>query len=156
MAVAVTGVDWRRTAPVAATVLLASLIVSALAGCADFEAPPFAEDTIPDTLVAEPTLSRDVQPIFTARCATSSCHTAVTHQANLVLEAPYTYESIVNRPSLFRPELMRVHPGEPDSSMIALVIGPNPPITRMPLGRRPLTANQIQTIRNWIARGATP
>ena len=144
----------RRAGRGAALFVVAIAMAFVAASCADFEAPPSPDQTLPDVVVAEPTLARDVQPIFTARCATSSCHTAVTHQAGMVLEAPQTYASIVNQRSTLQPALWRVRPGFPDSSMVALAIGPNPPMVRMPLGRPPLTDNQIQTIRNWIARGA--
>jgi hypothetical protein len=139
----------------------ASLVLSAAAAvlliaCADFEAPKVA--ALPDVLVATPSLTKDIQPIFTARCATASCHNFATHQMGLILAPGYSYDRTVNVPSVFRPSWKRIVPFKPDSSFLIQVLSADttrhPEISRMPLGRPPLTDNQINTIINWVSQGA--
>lgn len=141
-----------------ATIVTATYVVAVVvaAACADFKVPTAAIG--PDTLVAEPSFARDIQPILTARCATVGCHTAVTHQAGLVLQAGIAYDSLVGRPSTLAPQFVRVAPGDADASWLLRMIGPDPAarfgIERMPLGRAPLTDNQIATIVRWVTQGA--
>jgi hypothetical protein len=127
-----------------------------MAACTDFEAPKRV--ALPDVVVANPQFAKDVQPIFSARCATSSCHTFATHQAGLNLAPGYAYDEIVNVPSVFRPSWKRIVPAKADSSFLIKTLLANdaehPEIDRMPLGREPLTDNQIQTIINWVNQGA--
>jgi len=53
---------------------------------------------------------------------------------------------------------VRVLPGDNTQSFLWVMIQPDtslhPGIPRMPLAAQPLTANQIQTIVNWIKDGA--
>jgi hypothetical protein len=136
--------------------MLGALALIATAACTDFEAP--GRVALPDVLVANPQFVRDVQPIFSARCATSSCHTFATHQAGLNLAAGYAYDEIVDVQSVFRPSWKRIVPSKADSSFLIKTLLPDatqhPEISRMPLGREPLTDNQIQTIINWVNQGA--
>lgn len=139
------------------TIVAAAYVAAVVAAaCADFTVPTAAVG--PDTLVAEPSFARDIQPILTARCATVGCHTAVTHQAGLVLQAGIAYDSLVGRPSTLAPQFVRVAPGDADASWLVRMIGPDPAarfgIERMPLGRAPLTDNQIATIVRWVTQGA--
>ena len=131
-------------------------ITATMIACTDFEAPKRV--ALPDVVVANPQFAKDIQPIFNARCATSSCHTFATHQAGLNLAAGYAYDEIVNVQAVFRPSWKRIVPSKPDSSFLikTLLADPSqhPEISRMPLGREPLTANQIQTIINWVSQGA--
>jgi hypothetical protein len=139
----------------AAALVVAVMLVVA---CADFD--PASPPEAPDVAVATPTLARDVQPIFTARCATSSCHTQVTHQAQLSLAEGFAYGQLVGVPSVLAPQYVRVVPGDAQASWLYRVIAADPSlhpdVPRMPLGRPPLTNNQIATITNWIEQGAPP
>lgn len=139
-----------------ALVAVAYVAAVVAAACADFTVPTAAIG--PDSLVAEPSFARDIQPILTARCATVGCHTAVTHQAGLVLQAGFAYDSLVGRPSTLAPQFVRVAPGDADASWLVRMIGPDPAarfgIERMPLGRAPLTDNQLATIVRWVTQGA--
>ena len=140
-----------------ALVLVALCAAVVAAACADFEAPKVVMP--PDVLVAQPSLANDIQPIFNLRCATASCHSYTTHQVGMNLAAGYSYDNIVNRQSVFRPSWKRIVPFKPESSFVIKVLladsaGQHPEITRMPLGRPPLTDNQINTIINWVAQGA--
>ena len=136
---------------------LMAVCVAAVAGaCADFEAPEVIMP--PDVLVANPSFANDIQPIFTARCATSSCHNFATHQAGLILSPGYAYDRTVNVRATRRSGWKRIVPSKPDSSFLIQVLSSDttkhPEISRMPLGRPPLTDNQINTIVNWVAQGA--
>jgi hypothetical protein len=133
-----------------------SALLSLLAACADFDPP--APVVLPDEVVADPSLARDVQPIFTARCATAGCHNVATHQGDLVLTPERTYEETVNVPAQLVTTMPLVRPSDADSSWLVRMIEADPERrlhnVRMPLGRPALTPNQIQTIVNWVERGA--
>jgi hypothetical protein len=137
------------------SVAIAAVVAMALA-CTDFEAPEPV--VLPDVLVPNPSFERDIQPIFTARCATASCHNLATAQLGLVLEAGHAYDAIVNEDSPTSHELAYIRPFQPDSSWLVRVIQADPArrffVERMPLGRAPLTDNQIATIINWVNAGA--
>jgi hypothetical protein len=148
-----------RTTSGAGRVALAALaVLAALAACSDFEAPDDPTFGLPDVAVAEPTLARDVQPIFTARCSLGGCHSLAIRRAGLVLTPDSAYAMIVERVATERPDLRRVRLGKPDSSWLYIRIQPDQAprgnLPRMPLASHPLTPNQIATIANWIARGA--
>jgi hypothetical protein len=141
------------------TVVCGSVAALALLGaCADFD--PTSPPTAPDELVATPSFVRDIQPIFTARCATASCHNVVTHQRQLTLAAGHAYGQLVGVRSVLAPQYERVTPGDVQRSWLYRMIAADPALRpgfqRMPLGRTPLTDNQIATIANWIAQGARP
>lgn len=135
-------------------VIVGSALAVFVSACADFAAPPSAEEGLSDVLVANPSFSNDIQPIFSARCATSSCHTTVTQQAGMSLEEGAAYAEIVGVQATKRRTRKRVDPGNPANSLVYLAVTPESPIVRMPLGRTPLTANQIENIRRWIEQGA--
>lgn len=136
---------------------LLSVVALLFAGaCTDFEAPERV--ALPDMVVQVPKFSEDIQPIFTLRCGTSSCHTLATHQAGLNLAPGYAYDQIVDRRARFRPSWKLIVPSKADSSFLIETLysdtARHPEISRMPLGREPLTPNQIQTIINWVNLGA--
>jgi hypothetical protein len=108
------------------------------------------------------TLSNDVQPIFTATCATSlACHVTGNLVAPPVnpmdLSAGNAFAQLVNVASSESP-LPRVAPGNPDGSfLIHKITGqldPGEGGVQMPNGGIPLSAAQMQTIRDWVAGGA--
>lgn len=102
-------------------------------------------------------LSRDIQPIFTANCATSLCH--VTNSplgAPMSLEAGKTFDENVGRPTLEIPSLKRIEPGSSSLSYLVLKIEGDPKIIGdpMPPGGPALDATVILLIRQWIDEGA--
>jgi hypothetical protein len=131
------------------------LLVAAFA-CTDFEAPEPV--VLPDVLVADPSFERDVQPILTARCATASCHNLSTQQVGLNLEPGHAYDAIVGHDSPSSHGLAYIEPFDADNSWLVRMIQADPArrffVERMPLGRAPLTDNQIGTIINWVNAGA--
>jgi hypothetical protein len=148
----------RRRGPRAPTAV-AAVLLAALAGaaCTDLTITrPVDAITAP---IANPSLARDIQPILTATCAASNaCHAGPTPQRGMSLEAGRSWANLVNVPSASLPPLLRVEPGQPDSSALLIRLDTNSTarrgLPRMPLTTYPLPDPVIQTIRNWIANGA--
>jgi hypothetical protein len=136
------------------------LLLVVVLGCADFSGSADPTHGLPDVVVAAPSFSRDVAPIFERRCALGGCHSVVSRQALLVLTPDSAHRAIVNQPSRVRPGRVIVRPGDALTSWLMSLIGDDPTrrdfISRMPLASTPLTPNQIQTIANWINQGAAP
>lgn len=134
-----------------------AVVVFAL-GCADFDTPVDPTGGAPDDLVATPSFTSNVVPIFEKRCSLGGCHSLATRQAGLALTAGAAYDALVNAPATLRPPLVRVKPGQPAESWLVAMIGPDDAarhgVSRMPLATQPLTANQIATIIRWIEQGA--
>jgi hypothetical protein len=127
-------------------------------GCADFDMTVDPTGGAPDVLVATPSFSANVVPIFGQRCATGGCHSVATHQAGLTLTPDRAYDAIVGVASSLNPSLDRVTPLRPDSSWLVTMISADDAArrgrSRMPLATQPLTTNQIATIVRWIEQGA--
>jgi mono/diheme cytochrome c family protein len=98
-----------------------------------------------DTLLpGEICFERDVLPIFQSNCAMSGCHDAATQQKG------YTFTSYAGIVAGLAGEAEH-----PDRSEILEKITETRDDKRMPPPpKSPLTAAQIETIRNWIAQGA--
>lgn len=96
-----------------------------------------------------------VQPIFTANCAVTGCHTPPTLTGGMNLTAGAAYNNIVNVQSS-QIVMLRIAPGDTVNSLLFRKITENtPPVgSRMPDGRPPLSATDIATIRDWILSGA--
>jgi hypothetical protein len=98
--------------------------------------------------------------ILTPSCATATCHDARSATANLVLEDGVSYGQLVgiapDTLSARTAGLLRVDPGHPENSFLLVkLLGPPPGQgSRMPLTGDPLTAEEIDLIRNWILQGA--
>lgn len=133
------------------------LVVGTL-GCADFDTPVDPAGGAPDDLVATPSFSANVAPIFEKRCATGGCHSLATRQAGLALTPDAAYSALVGVQAALRPSLLRVRPSQPADSWLVAMIGADNSVrqgySRMPLATQPLTANQIATIVRWIEQGA--
>lgn len=65
-----------------------------------------------------------------------------------------TYAYLVNRPSLEKPDSLRVDPGSPETSLFVDKLRGRDVATLMPLGADPLTEEEIQMFEDWIANGA--
>jgi hypothetical protein len=120
--------------------------------------PPPPTTTTTSTLPGPPVgFSSDVQPIFTASCATSLvCHTGSSSAQGQNLSAGMAYSNIVNVTSTEMPTLKRVLPGDHANSYLWQKITGAPGIVggQMPLVGGPLTAAEIATITDWIDQGA--
>jgi hypothetical protein len=85
----------------------------------------------------------------------TGCHSGAAAPLGLRLEEGASYALLVNAPSTEVPTLLRVAPGDPDSSyLIQKLEGTAAVGGRMPLGGSPLPAETIAVIRQWIAEGA--
>lgn len=104
----------------------------------------------------EPTLENIQTNIFNTSCAVSGCHQEPNAPMGLDLSEGNAHDNLVNVPSEEVPDLLRVEPGAPDESYLVMKIEGAPGIVgnRMPRGRPPLSEEQIQLIRTWIAEGA--
>lgn len=105
------------------------------------------------------TLSEEVQPIYTQRCAYAGCHIAPIPAEGLDLSAGVSYDATVNVPSSQQPDLDLVEPGSPDRSYLWQKIMPPPgsSLVQMPLGCPGippnggcLTAMESAAIEQWI------
>jgi len=103
-----------------------------------------------------------IQPIFTASCAVSGCHTGETRSfgvtgAGLVLLPESSYQALINAPTKGDPNRFQVVPGNSAESMLVLKLeGAEGVGSRMPLGEDPLPPETIQLVKDWIDQGALP
>jgi len=138
--------------------MLVGLALTVATGCANFDSATDPTFGLSDELIAAPSFSADIQPIFDRRCSIGGCHSIATAQAGLTLAASASYESLVGVPSRLRPQFVRVAPFDAPNSWLIRMIGSDPAARfghqRMPLASMPLTPNQIGTIVNWIELGA--
>jgi len=107
-----------------------------------------------NTLELGPTLSSIRHYVFTPIC--TQCHTGAAAPWGLALDSGVARQNLVNVASGEIPALLRVNPGNPDSSYIVWKIEGRSGIQgdRMPLDLQPLSAEQIAAIRGWISDGA--
>ena len=101
-----------------------------------------------------PTLSSIQENIFTPIC--TRCHTGAAAPLGMPLDAGVARQNLVGVGSVQFPTLLRVNPGEPDSSYIVWKIEGRPRLVggRMPLGLQPLSQEQIAAVKEWIDGGA--
>ena len=92
--------------------------------------------------------------VFTPIC--TRCHIGASAPEGLQLDATHSYSLLVGVPSAEQSSLLRVKPGDPDSSYMVRKIQGGPGISggQMPLGGPPLPQATIDTIRQWISDGA--
>jgi mono/diheme cytochrome c family protein len=114
------------------------------------------EDFVVRNPVAVPVdYTSQIQPIFTANCV--ECHSGGSAPRGLRLDAQNSYANLVNVNSSEVPSLKRVKPSDPDNSYLVHKIEGTAAVgARMPLGGPPLSAAEINLIRQWIAEGAEP
>ena len=92
--------------------------------------------------------------LFGRSCARAGCHAAPFPQQGMDLSRDLFYASIVDEPSQERPELKRVHPGQPEISYLVMKVKGAPGIkgVQMPLIGDKLTEEEINTIETWISK----
>ena len=94
---------------------------------------------------ADPSYASNIQPIFDAHCV--SCHGGPSPKAG------YSLASRAGAMGNGSDSLPNVVPGNADSSKLyRKVAGVETP--QMPLGRPALDSQKLQTIRNWVNKGA--
>jgi hypothetical protein len=107
-----------------------------------------------------------VEGIFAANIYTSKCVLCHYHGTPNPpdLTDPFGPDGVVGVPSLFRSDLLRVAPGDPDASLLVQRVrqsaGDNLPTPEfgapMPKPTRALDDAQQALVREWIAQGARP
>jgi hypothetical protein len=99
------------------------------------------------------TLASIQDNVFTPIC--TQCHVGAAAPLGFRLDESSAYAMLVNAPSVEVPSLVRVQPGNPDSSyLIQKLEGTAGVGGQMPLGQPPLPPATIAIIRQWIANGA--
>lgn len=101
---------------------------------------------------ASEALEARVADLFENRCAKSGCHVGPTPQMGMDLARGQYYASVVGEPSLERPELMRVNPGQPEISYLVMKIKAAEGIigTQMPLVGDELSDQEVQLVVDWV------
>ena len=98
------------------------------------------------------TFSSIQNEVFSKSCATSGCHAANSVEPDL--SAGQAYNNIVSVMS-FNPPFPYIYPSRSDSSYIINKLrGVNIQGERMPLNRLALSTSVIDSIAEWINRGA--
>lgn len=141
-----------------ARVVAMAACLGAAVACSDLSIDP-AIDRI-TTPIANPSFSRDIEPILKETCASSgACHSGANAPSTLNLDPDQAYASLTDSAKKVLPAArLRVNPGFPDSSLFYVLLSDSGAARltyyRMPLTRLPLPAPIIATIRSWIANGA--
>lgn len=99
-------------------------------------------------------LETRVSVLFARSCALAGCHVGPTPQMGMDLSPARFVQSTAGQPSQERPDLLRVHPGQPDSSYLVMKIEGAPGIIgmQMPFSGEKLTPEEVATVKAWIAR----
>jgi serine/threonine-protein kinase len=88
-------------------------------------------------------LAARAKEVFRGRCA--ECHNGAKARAGV---------NVLDRDGLIKKE--KVVPGKPDDSIVYQHISATDETVMPPKGRPPLTAEQVDAVRKWIAAGAPP
>jgi len=138
---------------------VAAVLAAALAGCAGSGAGLDANgNPITPGGGGSGPLTADFQSIqdnvFTPIC--TRCHAGAGAPEGLQLDANHSYALLVGVPSTEQPNVLRVSPGNPDSSYLVLKLQGSSGISgqRMPFGGPYLPQSTIDVIRQWISDGA--
>jgi len=93
-----------------------------------------------------------VQGIFAQTCAAIGCHSGNHPAKSLNLEPAKVIASAVNVPSRQVISLKIIDPKSPGKSYLLMKVRGDKKIVglRMPKGRDPLTADEIQALKDWI------
>lgn len=105
----------------------------------------------------QPTLQSIQANIFGPICAQAGCHVGGGAQQGLMLDSvANSFQDLVDVASTEAPSLLRVSPGNPDSSYLVHKIEGRSTIVgaQMPLNQPALSGPQIAAIRSWIQNGA--
>lgn len=99
----------------------------------------------------------DIVPVLKHNCQV--CHLTGQEAGNLALHAKGAYDSLVSKPSISAPALLRVAPGDPDKSyLLAKIRGTHLDVggsgRRMPFDGAFLDETTVQKISDWIKAGA--
>lgn len=93
-----------------------------------------------------------VANLFETRCASAGCHAGPVPQMGMELTRQRFYASTVGEASTERPELLRVHPGQPELSYLMMKVRGEEGIigAPMPFTGDPLSEEEFALVRDWI------
>ena len=96
-----------------------------------------------------------VSEVFAVSCVTSGCHSGGNPAADLSLEGDFAARIVGVASEPDGPDLKLVDPGNPNKSYLLMKVRGDDEIIsqQMPPGN-PLSAEQVEIIRAWIASGA--
>lgn len=134
---------------------LSLLLTAALlwAGCGGDDSTVGPDESAVEGSRPEATLA-EVGQVFAVSCVFSGCHSGEQPAADLSLEGDFAGR-IVGVDSGQRPDFKLVDPGNPNKSYLLIKVRGDDEIVsqQMPPGA-PLSAEQVEIIRAWIASGA--
>lgn len=110
-----------------------------------------------NTPVVTASLENVQRTIFNQYC--TQCHAGSSAPLGLRLDSTEnSFNLLVNQSSVEVSQLLRVNPGDPDNSYLVRKLEGGPDIVgaQMPLGSDPLSSDEIDLVRQWIAEGAMP
>jgi hypothetical protein len=125
--------------------LIVSMSLAAVVGCSGGGSGMNSSSTSPPSTMLTADFESIQANIFTPIC--SGCHSGANPAENLNLDAAHSYNDLVNVPSTEEPSLLRVKPGDPAHSFLAIHLqqdGDGAP------------AGDIPFVIQWIMDGALP
>ena len=132
-----------------------TLLIAALlwAGCGGDDSTVGPDGSDGEGQLTEATLAQ-VSEVFAVSCTISGCHSGGDPAGDLSLEGDFAGR-IVDVDSGQRPDFKLVDPGNPNKSYLLIKVrGDDEMVSQqMPPGN-PLSAEQVEIIRAWIASGA--
>ena len=101
----------------------------------------------------ETDLEQRVAEIFERSCTQSGCHAGPNPQMMMTLTSDGFYSSTVGTPSIEKPPLNRVEPGNPEASYLVKKIRGDDDIIglQMPFSGEKLTEEEVDTIIRWVS-----
>ncbi len=105
------------------------------------------------TQLSHPELEQRVEEIFERSCAQVGCHAGPVAQQDMFLTSRQYYASVVDKPSVGRPDMKIVVPGDPDNSYLMMKLTGAPGIVgvQMPLIGDKMTDEELEILKAWIA-----
>ena len=149
------GCGWMVELRISAGLVSLLFFLLLLAGCGSGDGSDDDDNTNGGGL--QPTLQSIQANIFTPICAVPGCHIGANAQQGLMLDSvDNSFLDLVGVSSNEIPTVLRVDPGNPDDSYLVQKIEGAPGIAgaQMPLNQPPLSAEQMNAIRQWILDGA--
>lgn len=109
----------------------------------------------PEAGATGPSFAGVVQEILDRRdCTRGMCHGGGAGRLALSFSVSGNYANLVNVPSYAQPATLLVKPGDAANSYVIMKLDGSAPGERMPLGLAPLSAVDLNNIRDWINAGA--
>ncbi len=109
----------------------------------------------PEAGASGPSFAQVVDEILVRRdCTTGMCHGGGAGGLALTFSVVGNYANLVNVPSSAQPAVLLVKPGDAANSYLIMKLEGSGSGARMPLDRAPLSATDLNNIKDWINAGA--